>query len=421
MNAELLLSTRCPCSDSVREEFNAWISELFKTSNNESDVIQSFAAQKQNKQSTSFKEIDGASKKETMAELLEHLDSTFSLIKLPTGKESWIDKDEVIGLRKIGIHVPNPWVLHWIKDENEIIVDRSKPLPSMVAIALLPTHALIENGKYMSQGISFAIRLRKPPYFIKKKEGDAYYKYGHSYMVDGKNYYFCMYASIDAAGLITICDELKVTNTVIKIRHGQKKHGRSVSFSQKRWDVASMLRDDDRSIDQRRLIEKNILANILRWWNGREDRWNVVVKKHGERVTFSIDQSLSKDYFADRNVCINSSTGKPMKIVHYVSGHDRVIKGKTIKVNEHIRGLREFDWKGYHCLVTAPKFTGHTSAHASLISEEIPENNDIPKGLVGTSKFGALMAEFEEKDHRKTRDSKTKYLHTTSNHKGNSA
>lgn len=402
MNTELLLTEKCPCSDSVRNDFNAWMRALFDTSPKETEVIKSFTRKPAKKSNAkSFEAVEGVSKKETLAELLSHLDSTFKLIKLPTGKESWIDKDEAIGLRKIGLHVPNPWLCYWVKNEDEIIVDRSKPLPSIVAIALLPTQALIEDGDHIHSGISFAIRLRKPPFFIKQKEGDAYYKYGHSYVIDGKNYYFCMYASIDPSGRITICDELRVENTTIPIKRGVKKHGRTVSFSQKRWDVASMLRNEDRSIEETRIVEKNILANILRWWSNREDRWNVIVKKNGERVTFSIDQSLSKDYFADRNVCINSSTGKPMKIVHYVNGHDRVINGKTIKVAEHIRGLREFDWNGYHCLVTAPKFTGHTSSFCDIKAEDLDASEDIGKKYIATSKFASVLANMEEVDIRR--------------------
>ena len=353
-----------------------------------------------------FLEKGGVSKTETLEELLNHLGSTFNLLKLPFENQSWIEKDMAIGLRKLGAHVPNPWLFHWYENPEDIRVDRSKKLPSMMCIAFLPKQADDENNESINSGFTFAIRIRKPPYFIRPVAGTDYYQFGHCYRVRNKNFWVRMFVSIDKEGKIFICDELRMDNTTITKKHRTRNDGgvRDVSFSNKHWTVPSLLIVDDQTVERRRHIETLTFLNTLEWWSKRDERWNVVVKKGGERVTFGIDQSLSKNYFADREMRISSVTGKPMKIVHYVNAHDRLLaNGKVSHVREHIRGLREFDWKGYHCLVTAPEFTGKTSASArdveAIMMDDDTSFDDYP-GTIATSKFGQMLASMEEVDLR---------------------
>ena len=75
-------------------------------------------------------------KGEDLSQLLENLDITFESIKLPSIKESWLDRDSIIGLKKLGVHIPNPWEIEWTDDSSQIFLDVTKPLPAIMCVAL---------------------------------------------------------------------------------------------------------------------------------------------------------------------------------------------------------------------------------------------------------------------------------------------
>jgi hypothetical protein len=64
-------------------------------------------------------------------------------------------------------------------------------------------------------------------------------------------------------------------------------------------------------------------------------------------------------------------------------------------VKEHIRGLREFDWKGYHCVVTAPKFNGHLFTQMPIDPVEVDKDFD-PAVFMSTEMMAERMAAMED-------------------------
>jgi len=128
------------------------------------------------------------------------------------------------------------------------------------------------------------------------------------------------------------------------------------------------------------------------WWSARDNRWNVVVKKSGERITFGVDNSQTPFYFKDRDKSIKTVNGQTKKIVHYVKEHERRVNKKIIVIKEHIRGLQEFDWSGYNCQVISPKFQSKTSASFTLGGDEDLQSSNV----IYLSKLGKILAESEE-------------------------
>ena len=60
------------------------------------------AEKKPRKKYTSHKQ-----ERENFSDLLDGIESTFEGYKLPMESASWLNKDSVIGLKKLGAHVPN--------------------------------------------------------------------------------------------------------------------------------------------------------------------------------------------------------------------------------------------------------------------------------------------------------------------------
>jgi hypothetical protein len=103
----------------------------------------------------------------------------------------------------------------------------------------------------------------------------------------------------------------------------------------------------------------------------------------------------TKKYFADRDLTIRAANGQRKKIIHYVSQHDRIVKGKEITIKEHLRGLNKFTWNGYDCVVTAPKFSKLNTVVFDLPPQMEEDVIDEKVKMVGMTKVVDLLVEQE--------------------------
>jgi hypothetical protein len=337
-----------------------------------------------------------------LSELLDHLDASFDTYRLPSLKESWLAQDSIIGLRKLGTHVPNPWEMLWRDNEDEIKVDVSRTMPSLMCICIGNRETRQDSGgDSIYPDIMFAIKHKKLPWYVGYHTGVPY-QYGAAFRVDGRLFWIHMWFTINRkTGAMQACEELRTITNVIPIKNPASKRGvgsRSHIVTKRAWSQPSFFENDNHSIDHMRLSSKNIFAAMFNWWVKRDDRWNVVVKKSGDRVTFGVNQDQTSFYFKDRDKSVKTASGQTQRIVHYVKEHDRIVGGKTITIKEHIRGLREFSWAGYECLVTSPKITGKTTA--SFDSEGFDADEADGSDVVYLSKLGKLLAQAEELDRR---------------------
>jgi hypothetical protein len=320
-------------------------------------------------------------KAKTFSELLDSLERTFNSVKLPTMKESWLERDSIVGLKKLGAHVPNPWT--WTLSEGDAKVDVAKPLPSIMCISTATAHTVDTKNKIYPK-LMFAVKLKKLPWQVTHKPGTPY-QFGMAFDLEDKLFWIHLYLTVNRAGEILFCDELRIKVHEIT---------RTKSFRTKAWSSPSYLEDDRRTVDENKRITKSLFVSMHEWWSERDTRWNVVVKRNGERVTFGVDNSQTAYYFKDRDKSIKTESGQTKKIVHYVKEHERKINDRTTVVKEHIRGLQEFDWAGYHCQVISPKFQAQTAATFTAPGED--GSSMEPSNVVYLSKVGKMLADAEE-------------------------
>jgi len=319
-------------------------------------------------------------KTKTFSELLDNLEYTFNSVKLPTMKESWLERDSVVGLKKLGVHVPNPWTADL--SDKDARADVAKPLPAIMCISTA-TEATVNTKNNFYPKIMFAVKLKKLPWHVTHKSGTPY-QFGIALDAEGKLFWMHMYMTVSrSTGEIQFCDELRV------MAH---KINREKTFYSKGWSSSAYLDDDLRTVEENKRIAKNLFVSMHEWWSERDSRWNVVVKKNGDRVTFGVDNSQTAYYFKDRDKSIKTATGQTKKIVHYVKEHERKVNDKTTVVKEHIRGLQEFNWASYHCQVVSPKFQAQTSATFTTPGEDDIESSNV----VYLSKVGKMLADAEE-------------------------
>jgi hypothetical protein len=335
------------------------------------------------------------------SELLDHLEHTFNNVKLPTMNESWLAKDSVIGLKKLGVHVPNPWITaDGFTSKGPLLVDVSKPLPAMMSISHSSQHTINTKHTFYVKFI-FAIKMKKLPWHVTQQSGIPF-QYGMAFDVEGKLIWVNMYLTINkTTGVINFCDELQTIPHTVPAKSPsarRRANGKATTFARRSWIPPRMLEDDQRTIDEGKVIAQNFFVSMHEWWSDRDSRWNVVVKKNGDRVTFGVDNDQTPYYFKDRDKSIRTPSGQAKKIVHYVKEHERKYGDKTTIVKEHIRGLQEFDWSGYECKVISPKLQNKTSAQFTVPSSDSEDIKDIEdSNIVYMSRVGKVLADFEER------------------------
>jgi len=314
----------------------------------------------------------------TLSDLLDNIEATFGTYKLKLSPNSWLSRDECIGFRKLGAHVPQRTL---IPASTILAVDKK---PSMFLVSSGAGHD--ENGsmKYL-----FGIKHKKLPWHVKKVDGTPY-AFGMAHKYDKELFWIHGWIVITPDNKVVLCEELRYDP--IRLPNGY-------GYMRKKMDIpelAAGLKEGEFAKD---LVVKMSFTAAFNWWVGRAERWSVAVLLNGERLTFSVPKEDTKKYFANRDKSVKTATGKAKKIVHYVQEHDRAINGKSVKVKEHIRGLSVFDWNGYKCVVTAPEFQNATTIVFDIAPTlEGVDVKQFPKGYIGMSKVGHLLAQREDAD-----------------------
>lgn len=346
-------------------------------------------------------EIDGLPK-ETLSELLDHLDNTFATMKLPRDSASWLDRDTITGLRRMGVYVPHPWLMRWRKDPEHIRVDVTRKFPTIMSISLC-VDTDKRNPDSVPANTMYAVKHERLPHYVSQLPGVAY-QFGCSYRFGNGNFWIRCHLVVNReTGEVTICDELTTETHTVPIQKGRKNNGSKASYVRRLWKEPALVSGDEEwTREQRKILVINLFYAMFTWWLDRDSRWSVGVRSGKDRVVFSIEQQNTKTYFADRDKSIKTASGRAQKIIHYVRAHERIRGDKTVPVREHIRGIREFDWGKYHCIVTAPAFhkTMLTSDFdvSSMCEDDLAE---VKRGeTISASQLGAQLARIEERDTR---------------------
>jgi hypothetical protein len=335
---------------------------------------------------------------ESFSELLGNLKLMFEIIQLPT-KISWITADERIGFNRLGIYVPHPWEFVLVPKDEDVVVESLDTLPAMMAVAF----PFRNTDDAIAPQIHFCLKLSKPPMGVEQLPGHSY-KFGSVVNIDGKLLWLVMYIVIDKkTGKVSLCRELRQSEVQVKKR--PPRNDRDCSYYNRRWNgnpaMMSVYEDDEtKNMDELLHHYKLIFKNVFDWWTQRKDKsWNVSTRLGKRRLVFSLDRMDTKKYFADRDLTIQTETGKRKKIIHFVNEHERTVKDKKVIIKEHLRGLNKFTWNGYDCVVTAPKFSKLNTVVFDIAPEEEEDLAHLVDGntkLVGMAKVAEILANEEE-------------------------
>jgi hypothetical protein len=284
---------------------------------------------------------------------------------------SHLKKKEVEGLKKFGVSViPGD-------KENPPAEDRIKNTNIKLPAIIFTANNLGDKGdkELAYPDFFYGLKREKFPWFVAKKKGVMYEcGFGFRDVADKKIIWISFFVTIDAkTGKIEPTHHLafKPTSAPGKGCYG-KDQQRNGGYVKKQWEISSW--DSDRhDMDK---ITVHAVALNFNLWASRANMWSTTVEKDGHRATFYVDSRETKDYFKNRDKTVTVD-GKTKRIIHYVESHERTYaSGKKITIKEHIRGLSKFNWKGFFCYVTAPKFHYFDVRDFDLASQDIEEDEE---------------------------------------------
>lgn len=335
-----------------------------------------------------FKDGQAMSFPQTLSELLDNLQKMFKVIQLPVWS-SWIPADERVAFTRLGIYVPHPFEFDWPKQGEQVCVKSLEILPTMIALAL--PHEDEEDKVWPH--VFFCFKLSRLPLGVEPLKGHPY-RVGMVLNIYEKTLWLTMYMVIDKkTGELRICKEER--HEIVTVG----KNKTSMSYN-RRWNGNPAMyfahNFEKQTIDNVDHTYKCLFKTAFDWWVERKDQsWNVAVKKGKQKLTFAIGRSETKKYFADRDKTVNKK-----KIIHFVREHERTVKGRTVTIKEHLRGLDKFVWNGYSCVVTAPKFSLVSSAVFNLTPTEVDDDAANSSEFVGASKLVEFLNEHEERRYK---------------------
>jgi hypothetical protein len=341
------------------------------------------------------KPIAQRSTPKTLDELLVGIDEAFAGWRLPYDKMSTVARDSVAMYRRLGVHVPAKFAF---EDRDTAPRVETHLRPGVLAIAL-PVEDR-DDDDIMASRYLCATRLKKLPPLVAGGAGVPYvFDVGYSSKGKPLAWLQC-HVCVAADGTVTACKELlsRTHHITAKSPQARRRFGRSIPVTYRAWSSPWLaLISLGESISQRKLAIEWLFADAVQIWAARESQWSVAVYKNGERVTFGIDPRDTKTFFADRDKSAKTPSGATKKIIHHVREHAR---NNGAQVREHVRGLREFDWKAFRCVVNAPAFTGKLATTFQRPAESFDDELEIPAGMIAGSKLGVELARFEDRDFR---------------------
>lgn len=316
----------------------------------------------------------------TLSELLDHIDGSFDTMAIPPISGNWLPRSEIRALYKLGIYVPTPWRLEML---DHPALEPNIALPSIASAAMIPKKLDAEPGRVHPR-FAFAIRSPRLPANVEQVRGKAF-RFGYAVALPHKehdqssaphSFWVWAWIVVREDGSIVAPSELRpVVHQINHRRLSADVSSRRSSYVAREWQRPTMMNGDDiRKPDELENFLLNVFRQLMIWWMSRDQRWSVGVRKHGQRITFSIDPEHTSAYFADRNKTI-AVDGRSKKIIHFVREHTRA-NGSIVR--EHVRGEREFEWRGAHCAVTAPKLYGRITTNPTFPPIDPKDTDSIP-------------------------------------------
>lgn len=315
---------------------------------------------------------------QTLAELLDDIELTFDSLAIASDDEprpylgTKAHASTVRSLKLLGPYIPpHNWEPAVYDYENTVIsnIEKAK-FAGAIFIAL--NQGRDSDEHWNRADFYFALRLPKMPPGVRPLPGICYCC-GTAWRVGKRLIWSTHYCAIDpTTGIVTAATQLARRHVRLPGRHGGSYT--QTIFTEPKGEFVTFANGDP----ERAVNPAAKFAHYFSWGQRIDSMWSVSVRRASQRLTFCIDPNKAVAFFKDRGLSTGSRRRRP--ILHLVEAHTRLVDGKERKIKQHVRGAEKFEWRGFQCAISAPKFhffggvTEYGDKHALLDSSVDPEH-----------------------------------------------
>lgn len=151
---------------------------------------------------------------------------------------------------------------------------------------------------------------------------------------------------------VTRDSEVRVLRYQEPVCHALGSKGKSIvrmEWHRPTW-LDGLRGDDNDPATCEEKARRLFITTVNGFYFGTEGGITVRVRKGKDVAVFAIDMLRTPYFFADREKTVNEN-GRTKRVMHIVRTHKRS-NGRYVK--SHFRGLREFNWNGYHVKISLP-------------------------------------------------------------------
>lgn len=331
----------------------------------------------------------------TLSALLESLEDSFRTMSIPAIRGSWLPKKDIQALYKLGVYVCPDWEMDITKP---VRLSSARSLPAIASAHMFAKK--YDTETHMHPRFVFAIKAPMLPPAVEQIAGTAY-RFGMCFEGNAERQgtgsaprllWVWAWVVVTGDGSVRVPNEIRTVQNTIIHRRSSACRSRVERVSNRLRVAQSIATRDDMAVEDSTALLACQFRRLIDWWTSREDRWSVGVRKDGHRVTFSIDPKHTSAFFADRGRQATSN-GKTRPIIHYVEEHTRS-NGSVVKA--HVRGLSNFEWRGYRCAVTAPLMRGRVFTTCSLSPVVVDDKETPSESHLPPERFASILADAED-------------------------
>lgn len=383
MKPKMQLSPGDYVSDAFRAEINAWMVDFFGYEEDQKPIAVSVRNDANIVKAKTKRQKKALSSK-SLGDLLANIDETFKLLEFDIDDVSFYRslKSDIVGLKKCSpLITDKPFLFSDVPSET---VSPSKGLPAYFVIAINQGDSATADT--LMPDFAFGMRVKKVPWNVTRMKGTVYL-FGLAWRDGKKHIWHGFWLSVFPDGTVKVADELQPQY----VKVGKEYYTKN-TWQKSAWHGPQ---------ENRESAVRHCFCEALDRYQQRGNKWNIGVSNGKKRIVFLIPDNEAKDYFKGR-IKVATSSGKTKPIIHFVHAHTQHHSGKDVQIPSHIRGIREFDWSGYHCTITAPDFHVFNALYFGL-DAETSLDEELPDGMLGIGQLGEMLNGLEDQGQKRKR------------------
>lgn len=274
--------------------------------------------------------------------------------------------------------------------------------PSFGAVAYLDNlDKAVEEERLTLRMICF-YRIERAPASLEPSSGGAVYEviiFYHTTAPDARGKVGAsdtnFFVELLPGGVIRPLRAVETKYQTIKHRNNRAKGRRTSVVAHRNWSLVALKWFSKQFKASPKAVAQMFFEEMAYGFEMASASLRITARRDGVNAVFGIDMLRTPHFFSDRDASALTASGRRRPIFHIVRTHAH--RGtRTGYRRSHFRGLRHFEWNGYHVSISMPGKHHSPIADATFGALLYDDDEQMPKGTTeyaaGLRQIGKRLA-----------------------------